>query len=262
MRDNLRVSVVVPVYNEEKYLANCLNSLVKQSVPADEIIVIDNNSTDGSVAIAQKFPVRIVHEKKQGMIHARNRGFNEAKYEIIARTDADTILPKNWIKRVKKAFEDETVVGISGPANFYELPKYVEYARQKKFASSLIKSYNKIVKQILKHDCLYGPNYSIRKQAWEQIKNNICMDDKKVHEDLDIAIHISPYGKIRFIYSLAVKTSARRWKRPESYIEYLYRGLLSIQRHKQVAVKRRSKQFVKKVVEKALFLEQFPIDIK
>lgn len=165
MRDNLRVSVVVPVYNEEKYLANCLNSLVKQSVPADEIIVVDNNSTDGSVAIAQKFPVRIVHEKKQGMIHARNRGFNEAKHEIIARTDADTILPKNWVKRVKKAFEDETVVGVSGPANFYELPKYVEYARQKKFASSLIKSYNKIVKQILKHDCLYGPNIVINKKA-------------------------------------------------------------------------------------------------
>jgi len=258
----LKISVVIPVYNEEGYIGACLESLMKQNVKADEIIVVDNNSTDDSFAIAKKYPIKIVHEKVQGMIPARNRGFNEAQYDIIARTDADTILPPNWVKRIKKVFEDETVVGVSGPANFYDLPKYVRYTRQTKFGSTLIKSYNKIVKQILKHDCLYGPNYAIRKEAWEKIKSTICMDDKKVHEDLDIAIHIAPYGKVKFIYSLVVKTSVRRWKRPESYIEYLYRGLLSIQRHKQIGVRRRSKQFVKKVVEKALFLEQFPIDLK
>jgi len=129
-------------------------------------------------------------------------------------------------------------------------------------SSKFIKSYNTIVRQFLKHDCLYGPNYALRKNAWEQIKNSVCLDDKKVHEDLDVAIHISPFGNIKFINSLSVKTSARRWKRPEAYLEYLYRGLLSIQRHKQLAVKLRGKQLVKKVMEKAFFLEQFPSDFK
>src|SRR6266567_2953645 len=99
MQKDLRISVVIPVYNEEKYLGKCLDSLMRQNVKADEIIVVDNNSTDNSVAIAKKYPIRVVFEKTQGMIPARNHGFNEARYEIIARTDADTILPVNWIKR-------------------------------------------------------------------------------------------------------------------------------------------------------------------
>ena len=104
----------------------------------------------------------------------------------------------------------------------------------------------------------YEGNCAIRKSAWEEIKDSVCLDDKKVHEDLDLAIHIAPFGKILFINSLSVKTSVRRWKRPEAYIEYLYRGLTSIQRHKQLAVKQRSKQFVKKVMEKAFFFDQIP----
>ena len=260
---SLKISVVIPVYNEEKYLAKNLDSLMAQNVKPDEIIIVDNNSTDNSVAIAKEYPVKIIHESKQGMIPARNRGFNEARYDIIARTDADTILPPTWIKRIKKTFLNEEFVAISGPASFYDLPKIVKRTSLSTTKSSrFIKSYNTIVRQFLKHDCLYGPNYALRKNAWEQIKNSVCLDDKKVHEDLDIAIHISPFGKIKFINSLLVKTSARRWKRPEAYLEYLYRGLLSIQRHKQLAVRQRGKQLVKKVMEKAFFLEQFPSDFK
>src|SRR5476651_2420897 len=104
-----RVSVVIPVYNEGKYLAACLDSLMAQKVKADEIIIVDNNSTDDSVEIAKRYPVKVIHEKTQGITPARNSGFNETKYEIIARTDGDTILPVNWIKRIKKTFENSEV---------------------------------------------------------------------------------------------------------------------------------------------------------
>lgn len=262
--NSLRVSLVIPVYNEEKYLGKCLDSLMKQEVKADEIIIVDNNSTDGSVAVAKKYPVRIIHERQQGITPTRNRGFNEAKYEIIARTDADTVLPATWIKRIKKAFAtDEQVVAISGPAYFYDWPKIFKRAWQPKSSTiRFITSYNTIVKQILKHDCLYGPNLAFRRVAWFKIKDTICLDDSKVHEDLDLAIHLAPLGKIKFIKSLSVSTSVRRWKRPEAYLEYLYRGLTSIQRHRQLAVKQRSKQFVKKVVEKAFFFDQIPSEFK
>jgi glycosyltransferase involved in cell wall biosynthesis len=259
----LRVSVVIPVYNEGKYLAACLDSLMAQKVKADEIIIVDNNSTDDSVEIAKRYPVKVIHETKQGITPTRNHGFNEAKYEIIARTDADTILPATWIKRIKKSFENAEVVAVSGPATFYDLPRLVNRTpRSKIISSKFIKSYNSIVKQLVKHDCLYGPNCAVRKSAWDQIKNLVCLDDKKVHEDLDLAIHIAPLGKILFISSLSVKTSVRRWKRPEAYIEYLYRGLASIQRHKQLAVKQRSKQFVKRVMEKAFSFDQIPPEFK
>lgn len=252
MLDNmLRVSVVIPIYNEEKYLTACLDSLMRQNEKADEIIIVDNNSTDNSVKIAKKYPIKIVHERIQGITHARNKGFNEAQYEIIARTDADTILPANWIKRIKKAFLDDKTVAISGPASFYDLPTIA--SQTKTTFLKVIKSYNKIVKKLLKHDCLYGPNCALRKRAWNQIKYSVCMNDKQVHEDLDLAIHLAPLGKIKFIGTLTVSTSVRRWKKPEAYIEYLYRGLKSIRRHRQLAVRRRSKEIVKKFVKGSFF---------
>ena len=260
--DLLKVSVVIPVYNEEAYIGACLESLMKQSVKPDEIILVDNNSTDNSVAIAKDYPIKIIRERKQGMIPARNRGFNEAHFAIIARTDADTVLPANWIKRIKKAFMDDQIVAISGPATFYDSISIFHKSWQTK--SSVLKffrSYNRIVKQLLKHDCLYGPNLAIRKEAWDTIKNSVCLDDKKVHEDLDLAIHIAQLGKIKFIQTLSVSTSVRRWKKPEAYIEYLYRGLKSIQRHKQLAVKQKSKQFIKRVVGKAFSFDQVPSDL-
>jgi len=182
------ISIVIPVFNEEKYIRSCLESLMNQIESADEIIVVDNNSTDNTNEIVKQFPVRLIYEKKQGLTPTRNKGFNAAKYEIIARTDGDTILPENWIKRIKKAFLNDHVVAISGPASFYDLPTIVQRSSQSK--ATLVKiiiSYNKIVRQLLKHDCLYGPNYAVRKKAWTKIKDTICLDDKKVHEDLTTA---------------------------------------------------------------------------
>lgn len=257
-QEPLKVSVVIPVYNEEKYIGACLESLMKQTVQADEIIVVNNNSTDNTLKIVKQYPVRILKEKKQGMTPARNKGFNEAKYEIIARTDADTILPPNWIKRIKKSFVDEKLVGLSGPAEFYDLPEFIHNSHwQTKSAwVKFIKTYNSIVKQILKHDCLYGPNCSFRNAAWKQIKNNICLDDKQVHEDLDLSIHLATLGKIKFNNTLMVSTSVRRWKRPEAYLEYLYRGLKSIQKHQQLSTGQRSKLLVKKFVSKAFLINR------
>lgn len=254
----LKVSVVIPVYNEERYLKACLESLMRQSEPADEIIVVNNNSTDNSVKIAKQFPVRILKEKAQGMTPARNKGFNESQYDIIARTDADTILPKNWIKKIKKSFADDKLIALSGPADFYDLPDFIHNSHWQTQSTwvKAIKTYNKVVKQLLKHDCLYGPNCAIRKSAWEEVKNTICLDDKEVHEDLDLAIHLAPLGKIKFNNTFLVSTSVRRWKRPEAYVEYLYRGLKSIQKHQHLNPTQRSKQFVKKIVSKALLLNK------
>lgn len=257
-QDPLKVSVVIPVYNEEKYIAACLESLLKQTDPADEIIVINNNSTDDSVKIIKRYPVRILNEKKQGMTFARNKGFNLAQFPIIARTDADTILPPNWIKRIKKGFADEKLVALSGPADFYDLPELIHNShwQTKSTWLKLINTYNTIVRQILKHDCLYGPNCAIRKSAWDEIKNSVCLDDKQVHEDLDLAIHIAPLGKVKFYRSLVVSTSVRRWKKPEAYLEYLYRGLKSIQKHKPLGTRQRSRLLVKKIVSKAFLLNR------
>lgn len=224
----MKVSVVIPVYNEEKYIKKCLDSLMKQIDPPNEIIVVDNNSTDKTVEIIKKFPVRIVYETQQGTTQARNRGFNEARYEIIARTDADTILPYNWIKNIKNNIKDSSTVGITGATLFYDAP----------FAQLItnIQTYIffKISKVFLGHIPLYGPNCAIKKKFWEKIKNSVCLNDKEVHEDMDLAMHLAPYGNICFIPSLQIKVSARRIKQNlySILLDYSYRWFRTMLFHK------------------------------
>jgi len=224
----MKVSVVIPAYNEEKRIANCLNFVVNQEEKADEIILVDNNCTDKTVEIAKKYGVRVITETTQGMIPARNKGFNSAQYDIIARTDADTHVPKNWIKIIKDNFEkDNALVGLSGTASFYDFPisdKLQQSQWQNKVIFALIKSQ-------IKHATLYGPNMAIKKSAWEKIKNEVCLDDKSVHEDTDLAIHLGKYGEIKIDPRLVVDTSFRRFKKLYTYFDYPRKLVITCRRH-------------------------------
>jgi len=213
----MKISVVIPAFNEEKNISSLLQSLLDQNEPADEIIVVDNNSSDTTVKTAKRFPVRIVHESRQGITHARNKGFDEARYEIIARTDADNILPNDWIKKIKETFEKHRIDALSGPIY------YRETHSQSTFYSRI---YSKVVTFMLGTPVLFGPNMAITKKIWEKVKKDLCLDDKRVHEDIDISIHITRQGgKILIDKTLVVPTSARRlYKTPWSFfIEYLIR---------------------------------------
>jgi glycosyltransferase involved in cell wall biosynthesis len=244
----MEVSVVVPTYNEEEYIAKCLKSLLNQTDKPDRIIVVDNNSTDKTVKIIKQFPeIVLLHENHQGTIFARNTGFNFATGDIIARTDADTQVPKDWIKKIKENFKkDENVIAISGPARFYGTPPNVPVACYP--ITIVYKSF----KRLMKHDGLFGPNMAIRKSAWEKIKNELCTDDKMVHEDLDISIHIAKLGKILFDTDLVVDSSARRWKKLSPYFEYPYRYLKTINKHKRLLNLPQQKVKLKKLLKKPL----------
>lgn len=200
----MKISVVVPAFNEEKYIRNCLESLKNQEMPADDIIVVDNNCTDKTINIAKKYPVRIIKEKKRGIIFARNTGFNAAKHEIIARCDADTIVPKNWVKRIKLNFAKKKIDGLTGPASFYDLPFPTLF-----FTIAYLKGMKIIQKG---KNTLIGPNMALTKKIWNKVRGEVCLDEKKVHEDIDLALHINRYGKIDFDSTLVVAASARRIK--------------------------------------------------
>lgn len=222
----MKVSVVIPAYNEEAYLPQCLDSFLTQKVPADEIIVVDNNSVDATAAIAKKYGVRVVREKKQGMIFARNRGFNLARYDILARCDADSIVSPQWIGQIKKAFTDDDIVGMSGPCSFYDLQRFRRFKKANKLFLKTV--YFKTSRIVLGHDVLFGSNMALSRAAWLKIKDEVCMNDKAVHEDMDVTIHLSPHGRIKFDPNFIATISARRLRSPKTLVDYPARWVKSL----------------------------------
>ena len=118
--DHIRFSVVVPAYNEAAYLGRALDSLRHQDYDGTyEIIVVDNNSTDSTAAIAAHHGVRVVSESQQGVCAARQRGFDSARGEIIISTDADTTQPREWLRTIDARFADsDQIVAVAGPCRY------------------------------------------------------------------------------------------------------------------------------------------------
>ena len=100
-----KISVIVPAYNEEKYLAKTLKTLRNQTFKDYELIVVDNNSKDRTNEIAKKFADRVVVEKKKGYHNATRRGAKEAKAPIICFCDADSLYPRDWLEKKMADFE-------------------------------------------------------------------------------------------------------------------------------------------------------------
>lgn len=123
--DNLPfVSIIVPVYNGEKIIAECIESLVNQDYPKDkyEIIIVDNNSKDKTAEIIKKYPIRcLLEDKIQSSYAARNTGIKNAKGEILAFTDSDCVAYKNWLVNLVEGWEGKEI-GFAGEIN-EPLPK-------------------------------------------------------------------------------------------------------------------------------------------
>lgn len=119
-----RFSIVIPCYNEENYLKDCISSLKNQDYSEPfEIIVVDNNSTDQTVVIAKNLGVKVIHETKAGVCFARQAGSDIAQGEIIVSTDADTVFKKDWLSKIDRTFKkNEKIVAVSGPCRYIDGP--------------------------------------------------------------------------------------------------------------------------------------------
>ncbi len=219
MKKALTLSIVIPVYNEQYHLKSCLESIARQIVMPNEVIVIDNNSTDDSVKIAKKFSfVKVVKEPRQGVIYARDTGFNSVSSDIIGRIDAETQIGPDWTEKVLKIFNDESVDAVSGPVGFHDAPA-------EKIGLFLDRTIRMATWKIGKKDdavFLFGGNMALTKSAWQEVSDYLC-DRRDIHEDIDIAIHMDRLGKkILFDKNLVAYTSSRRLDDPvKEFYKYL-----------------------------------------
>ncbi len=221
MKKNLKVSIIIPVYNDADSLLACLNNIEKLSVKPFEVIVVDNNSSDQTREIAKSFNfVSLISESKQGVVHARSSGFDAAKGDILARIDADTLLYDGWIEQIVGLFSrDFDLAAVSGPPDYYDI-------MLTKTANRIDHQIRKfLAKHLAKHLFLYGSNMAIRRTAWRGVKATLCAKNG-IHEDIDLAIHLQLEGyRVAYDDQLVAGVSIRRVG--GSFSDYVRYSLIS-----------------------------------
>jgi glycosyltransferase involved in cell wall biosynthesis len=223
-RKSLSIAVIIPAFNEATYIADCLKAIGRQTRPADLVIVVDNNCTDDTVAIARQFPfVRVVHETHQGLTHARNRGFDEAasQVDILCRTDADGRPSANWLAVIESAFAaDPHLVGLTGRMKVYG-------SRLNLVFLGLYMSVYGLTRLLLGgKEYLRGPNTALRSSVWPQLRQEVTLDDALVHEDMDLSVRLSRMGKLGRTPRMRVAVHVRTIRKsPRAAVEYTRRWL-------------------------------------
>ena len=115
MREVQKVSLYVPCYNAQGYINKCLEAALRQSYPVDEILVINDGSTDDTAAVASRYPVRIIAgEYNNGLASARNTALRQARNNFIASIDADCVIGRDWLKECMKNFDSPKVAMVGG----------------------------------------------------------------------------------------------------------------------------------------------------
>ncbi|HEY4513227.1 MAG TPA: glycosyltransferase [Candidatus Paceibacterota bacterium] len=204
----MKLSIIIPAYNEEAYIQNCLESIQKYgAADSCEVIVVDNGSTDRTGSIASRFPfVTIVSEKKKGNSHARQKGLICAKGELVAFLDADSAISENWLRAAIKEFtSDSDLVALSGPCVFYDI--------ENRYSTLVWIYFNIIVIPFSKiNSVVLLGNLVVKKSAIMEIggfDTNIAF----YGDDTNIARRLKKVGKVMLKKDFIIYTSARRLKK-------------------------------------------------
>ncbi len=221
------MTVVIPVYNEEDCLTECLDAVVAQTRPIDEVIVVDNNSTDGTRAIADTYadrlPLVVLNESQQGLMYSRTTGLDAAKGDVLARFDADTRLSEEWCERVMAYMEENPELdAMTGPTLFYDNPGLK--LQKRKLREAMPKLLETPPEK--KTWPISGNHMILRKSAWESVKP-LLLNDPKLHEDVDISCAAAKVGlTMWYCHTVYVWVSARRYRSPfkelKRYIQTTY----------------------------------------
>ncbi|MET9030428.1 glycosyltransferase family 2 protein [Nocardia sp. NPDC004168] len=224
------MSVVVPVLNEAAVIEHALIQLIAQEA-VDEVIVVDNGSDDGTPGIVRGFAaahpkVELIHEPVRGIPAARNAGFDKARGEFIARTDADTLVADDWGSTIREFLtahpESAAVTGLctyhDSPVGFFL-----------KFGQAVLLRFGKLGGQV---GNMYGPNMAVRRDAWLQVREHTQVRSD-VAEDLDLALCLVKRGlRIDQLTNMRAQTSSRRRRTsPRRWWQFQLMGLRTIRDH-------------------------------
>lgn len=206
------LSVVIPVLDDADMLARCLTDLAAQLRPADEIVVVDNGSTDGSAAIAREAGVRLVEQPQRGIWPAASAGYDAATGDIIARLDADSRPPADWLLHIEAELVDAPEVGVlTGRGLFYDGSTVVAGLGQVLYIGGYFWSMG----LWLGNPPIFGSNFAMRREVWLDVRDRVHRERGDIHDDLDLSFHLDLDAVVRYDERLTVGISARpfaTWK--------------------------------------------------
>jgi glycosyltransferase involved in cell wall biosynthesis len=210
----MTISVVIPAFNEENYIGACLKQIIK-SKPANvqEIIIVNNASTDRTAEVAAQFPeVRVVYESQKGLTKARQRGLREATGDLLAFVDADSLVPQDWFEIVNQEFSaDPNLVCLSGPYVYYDTPAWQQWSVKWLYWNMLARVIYFFTKYMGT-----GGNMVARREALLKI-GGFDTTIQFYGEDTDTARRLHEVGKVKFSWNFFMPTSGRRFAKEGTF---------------------------------------------
>lgn len=202
----MKISIVIPAFNEEKYIGKTLESVKKMELKPEwdlEILVINGASTDKTKMVAEKLGARVVDVMHKGIGYARQEGIKHAKGEIIAFTDADTIVPVNWLAKIVEKLSQKNVSFVYGTFRVKNgrFPYY-------HFINYIQPHWLWWMHHLFQKPIAAGQNMAF----WREKALAVGGFDEKIllFEDIDFAIRMKKTGRVVFIPDLIVISSGRR----------------------------------------------------
>lgn len=216
----MKISVVIPAYNEEVLLPKTLASINALDRKPDEILIVNASSTDKTVEVSKQAGARVITVPKKTIGFSRQQGIEQAKGDVIAFTDADAILPHDWLNRAEQALSKPGIVGyfgrvwlVDGPRSYLFLINYLQPIA------------NWLMWNIFRIPMTTGQNMAFYKKtalAVGGIPTNF-----KMAEDIEIARRLMTVGKIVFTLKDFVLASGRRgfekgllWREVKVFTQY------------------------------------------
>lgn len=222
----LTVSVVIPVKDDAVALEHCLTALDAQTVAPMEVVVVDNGSRDASARVAAGHGARVVTEPSPGIPAAASTGYDAARADVIARCDADSVPPPDWVEQIVATMSaSPRLDALTGTGRFYDLPRGWAAVLRMVYLGS----YYLLVHAALGHTAVWGSNMAMRRCAWQEVRHLVHRADPELHDDMDLAFALGPLRSVRYDRRLVVGVSGRSVRGRRQLRRRLDRALRTLQ---------------------------------
>ncbi len=198
----IKFSIIVPVYNVEKYLTECIESILNQSFDNYEIILVNDGSTDNSGELCENYKlshsiIKTIHKENGGLSDARNRGLREAKGEYIVFVDSDDYIESGTLdafnSTLKEFNQPDVMISLVREIYTDSEPRYMDKAMPVNFLKDAGKK--KIINWMFNHSNNLWPaqRYIVSRKFIE--KNGMNFARGRLHEDIDWTSRLFLYAK-------------------------------------------------------------------